>query len=99
MRCQYDQRQFFVHQSGRPVLELSCRISFRMNVGDFLELQGAFQRDGIINVPADVDEIFVLLQLSREVETLRITGQRDNCRSTKISSTDRKSTRLNSSHT
>ena len=42
-------RQILVDQRVRPVLHFSRRISFRMNVGNFLQLQCAFKRNGIVN--------------------------------------------------
>ncbi len=45
-----------------------------MDVGDFLELQGAFERDGIVNAPAQIKKIGVAKELPRQVlvETRRI---------------------------
>src|SRR5262249_49192211 len=45
------------------------------NVGDLLELQSAFQRDGIVDVPSDVDEVFVSVQLAGKYATVRVACQ------------------------
>ena len=39
LRCQYDYRHTGNNQSQGAMLQLACRISLRMNVGNFLQLQ------------------------------------------------------------
>jgi hypothetical protein len=48
VRGHRDHRHVLVDQRQRAVLELAGRVGFGMDVGDFLELQGAFQRDRIV---------------------------------------------------
>ena len=39
------------------MLQLTCRICLRMNVGDFLQLQTALHGQGIVQPPADKEDI------------------------------------------
>ena len=46
----------FIHERDRTVLELACRESFGERVGDFLELQRAFERNRIADMTAKEQE-------------------------------------------
>ena len=39
------------HQRDEPMFEFGARVAFALDVGDFLHLQRAFQRDGIVVLP------------------------------------------------
>ena len=52
-----DHRQILVNQRIRAVLHLARRITFGVNVGDFLELERAFERDGIVNAASEEKEV------------------------------------------
>jgi hypothetical protein len=43
-----DDGHVLVHQGQRAVLELAGGVGFGVDVGDFLELEGAFQGDGVV---------------------------------------------------
>ena len=45
-------RHVFVHQRQRPMLQFAGGIAFGVDVGDFLELERAFQGDWIVNAAA-----------------------------------------------
>ena len=52
-----DDRQRLVNQSVRPVLHLARRVAFGVDVGDLLELERAFERDGIVDAAAEEEEV------------------------------------------
>ena len=47
-----DDGHFVGDECQWPVLEFSRRIGFGMDVGDFLEFQGSFQCNGVMDAPA-----------------------------------------------
>jgi len=49
------------------VLHLARRITFGMDIGNFLQLQSAFERDRIIEVPAQIKEIGLAEQTLRDL--------------------------------
>ena len=53
-------RAFFANQGYRSVFHLSGRVAFRMDVGDFLELEGTFQGDGEHHLATKEKEILRL---------------------------------------
>src|SRR5205823_3580315 len=44
-----------------------------MNIGNFFQLQRAFQGNGIINVPAHINKVVVPVELPRNAMTLRVS--------------------------
>jgi len=48
-RRQHHDRQIFVDERVGAVLHFARGIALRMNVGNFLELQRAFERDRVVN--------------------------------------------------
>src|SRR5579875_3935820 len=50
-------RQIFINQRVRAVLHFAGGIAFGVNVGNFLQLQRAFQRDGVMNAAAEIQKI------------------------------------------
>src|SRR5207249_3000555 len=64
---QNNDRQVFVNQCVRTVLHFARRITFRMNVGNFLELQRPFKRDRIVDAPAQIEKIGVAKELPRQI--------------------------------
>ncbi|MNV05476.1 hypothetical protein D3C71_958150 [compost metagenome] len=46
------------HQGQGTVLEFTGRVGLGVDVADFLELQGAFQRNGVVQAPAQKECVF-----------------------------------------
>src|SRR4029077_13791025 len=59
----------------RAVLHFTGRITLGVDVGDFLQLQRAFQSDWIVNSPAEVQKIGVTEKLACEVFDRRVALQ------------------------
>ena len=49
------------------MLHLAGRIAFGVDVGNFLQLQRAFESDGIVNASAEIEEIRVAEKLASEL--------------------------------
>ena len=75
VRSQDHHWQVFVDQRIGTVLHLARRIAFGVNVGDFLQLQSAFQRDGVMNAASKKEEIVGAVIFLRQVLGLFIAGQ------------------------
>lgn len=52
-----DYRHLGVYEGDRAMFHLGGRVSFGMDVGDFLELQGAFEGDWIVPSTTEVEEV------------------------------------------
>ena len=52
-----DDRHLLVDERDRAVLHLAGRIAFGVDVGDFLQLQRAFERDRIVDAAAEIEEV------------------------------------------
>ncbi len=65
--CQNDYWKIFVDKSIGAVFHLAGGVAFRVNVGNFLELEGAFESDGIVDAAAEVEKIGVAEKLTGEV--------------------------------
>src|SRR6476646_8315383 len=63
MSRQDNNRELFIDQRCGTVFEFTSGITFSMDIGNFLKLQRAFQRDGIVNVPSDEDEVLEPVEL------------------------------------
>ena len=57
LRCQYNYRHTGNNQRQGAVLQLTCRVSLRMNVGNLLQLQRTLQRYGIIKAASQEEGI------------------------------------------
>jgi hypothetical protein len=55
-----DHRHVLVHQRQRAVLEFAGRIALGVDVGDFLELQRAFQRDRVVVAAAEEQRVLLV---------------------------------------
>src|SRR5260370_1405991 len=64
---QDDDGQIFVDQGVGAVLHFAGGIAFGVNVRDFLELQRAFESDGVVNVSTEIEKIGVAKELPRQV--------------------------------
>ncbi len=56
-RRDHDHRHVLVDERDRPVLQLARRIAFGMDIGNFLELEGAFQGDRIVDAAAEIEHV------------------------------------------
>ena len=52
-----DDRHVLGNQRNRPVLHLAGRVAGRVDVGDFLELERAFERRRVVDAAAEEDEV------------------------------------------
>src|SRR5271165_7125039 len=62
-----DDREIFVDEGVGAVLHFSGGIAFGVDVGDFFEFEGAFERDGIVNAATQVKKIGVAEELAGEI--------------------------------
>ena len=58
------------------MLHLAGRKTLGVNVGNLLELERAFQRDGIVNTAAQKEKILGAIVLFGQLLTLLIAGQK-----------------------
>ena len=58
--------KIFVDQRVGAVLHFAGGIALGVNVGNFLELQRAFERDGVVDAAAEIQEIGVAEKLPRQ---------------------------------
>ena len=65
-RGQHHHRQVLVDQRVGPVLHLAGRIAFGVDVGDLLQLERAFERDGEMHAAAEEEEIGGAVQLAAQ---------------------------------
>ena len=66
-------RHAFVDERDRSVLHLAGRIAFGVNVGDFLQLQRALERDRIVDAAAEEQEVGPVVELLRHLLDRRRT--------------------------
>ncbi len=57
------------------MLELAGGIAFGMNVGDFLELEGAFKCNGEARSPAEIKDVSAFCEIDRKPLDLRLERQ------------------------
>src|SRR5690606_9952749 len=69
-------------QRNRPMLQFAGRITFRMDIGDFLELQRAFHGQRIIGVTPEVQDVMHLRELACDALNL-IAELQGLCRKTR----------------
>jgi hypothetical protein len=69
-------RHLLGDQRERPMLQLARRIRLGVDVGDFLELQRAFQRDRIVQPTAEEQRVLLFPEAFRPGDDLRFEGQR-----------------------
>ncbi len=75
-RRDHNDRHVLVDQCDRPVLEFASGVAFGVDVGDFLQLQRAFQRQRIAGAAAEIEHVFRFSDVARELLDLRFDGQR-----------------------
>src|SRR5579859_1635832 len=61
-----DDGKIFVDEGVGAVLHFASGIAFGVDVGNFLELEGAFERDGIVNAAAEIEKIGLAEELAGE---------------------------------
>src|SRR5690348_1158025 len=61
-----DDGKIFVDQRIGAVFHLACGITFGMDVGNLFELQGAFERNRVVDATAEIKEIGVTKELAAE---------------------------------
>ena len=71
-----DDRHPLVDERDRAVLHLAGRIAFGVDVGNLLQLQRAFERDGIVDAAAQIQEIGPRVERRRDLFDLRRDLQR-----------------------
>ena len=57
----------FVDECVRTMLDFAGGIAFRVNVGSFFQLERAIESNGIVHVAPDVEEVFDLVVLLRQL--------------------------------
>ena len=70
-RGEHNYRQGLVDESVGAVLHLACRVAFGVDIGDFLQLERAFKRDGEVNAAAQVKKVARSRELLRQGLALR----------------------------
>ncbi len=72
VRCNHDDGHVLVDQRDRAVLQLAGSITFGVNIGNFLELQRAFQRQREAGAPAEIKHVLEARQIARQALYLRL---------------------------
>ena len=67
--------KIFVDQRVGAVLHFAGGIAFGVDVGNFLELERAFESDGVVDAAAEIEEIGVAEKLPRELFEFRVALQ------------------------
>ena len=57
-----DDRHLLVDERDRAVLHLARRIAFGVDVGDFLQLERAFERDRVVDAAAEEQEVGAVVE-------------------------------------
>lgn len=70
-----DNGHFIRYQGQRAVFQFTGRICFGVDVRDFLELQGTFQRDRIVHAAAEEEGVFLAREFFRPGNDLRLQRQ------------------------
>ena len=76
VRRDCEHRHVFVDERDRAVLEFARGIALGMDVGDFLELERAFERERIAGAAAEIEHVVALGEIARELLDLRLEPQR-----------------------
>ena len=66
-RGEHHDRKILVDQGVRAVLHFAGGVAFGVNVGNFLELQRAFERDRVVDAARQIEKIGVAEELPRQV--------------------------------
>ncbi len=74
-----DDRHGLIDQRNRSVLELACRITFRVDIGNFLELQRALKRQRVTGAATEIEHMFDLAEIAADSLDLFFQPQRLSC--------------------
>ena len=58
------------------MLQFARGVAFGVDVGDFLELEGAFERDRVVHAAAEIEHVARLRELVGDGFDLRLSGER-----------------------
>ena len=75
LRHDEDARRLLIDQGDRAMFHFRSRIAFRMDVADFLEFQGPFQRGREIVLPAQVEEVVEVAVFPRDLANMIVDLQ------------------------
>ena len=75
-RREHDDRHRLVDQRDRPMLQFARRIAFGVDVGEFLQLQRALERERIGGAAAEIEHVAGARELVRDLLDLRLQLQR-----------------------
>ena len=72
LRSYDDHRHLLVDEGDRAVLHLRCRVALGVDVGDFLELEGALEGHRVVVAASEVEEVADIGEYLREVGDLLV---------------------------
>ena len=72
-----DDGERLVDERVGAVLHLACRVAFGVDVGNFLELERAFQSNGVVDAAAEEEEVAGVGVLAGEGLALGVDGAED----------------------
>src|SRR3954464_5186791 len=67
-----DHRHVFVDQRNGSMLEFPRGIALGVNIGDFLELEGPFERKRIAGAAAEIEHVSAFREIARQMLYLRL---------------------------
>ena len=67
VRRQRDDRHLLVDERDRTVLHLAGGVALGVDVRDFFQLQRAFERDGVVNSPTEIQEVTACVEAARDL--------------------------------
>ena len=76
VRRDRDDRHLLVDERDRPVLHLAGGIALGVDVGDFLQLERALERDRIVDAAAEIQEVAPLVEALRDLLGHRLALER-----------------------
>src|SRR5947208_3939349 len=71
-----DHRHAFIDQRNRAVLELTCGVPLGVNVGDFFELERAFERYRKARAATEIEDVSAFCDFARELLDFRFKSER-----------------------
>ncbi len=69
-----DDGQGLVDEGVGSVLHLACGVAFGVDVGDLLQLESAFEGDGVVDAPAEEEEVVGSVEELGEVLAVLVEG-------------------------
>jgi hypothetical protein len=74
-RNDHHHRHLVVDERDGAVLHLASRIAFGVDVGNFLELERALERDRVVDAAAEIEEVARLAVLARDFFDLALAAR------------------------